>query len=229
MGINLIITITQRRNTEEFVEFFKKYGCTAILTAVANGTASKNILSVLGIESTEKAVSFTFAGDRLTSRIMKKLSSEMKIDTPYRGMAVSVPFSSVGSHTAAYLVQETEDESASDKEVNSVESKYELIIAICAGGHTDDVMDAARSAGAAGGTVVHAKGTGAAEAKKFFGLSIADEKEMVFIVSSIAKKSAIMRSVMQNAGAGTPAGALVFSLPVRETAGFKLIDAEDDE
>lgn len=36
---------------------------------------------------------------------------------------------------------------------------YELIIAIVNCGHADTVMDAARAAGAAGGTVLHAKGT----------------------------------------------------------------------
>ena len=48
--------------------------------------------------------------------------------------------------------------------------------------YTEKVMDAARQAGAAGGTVVHAKGTGAKYAK-FFGLTLADEKEMIYIVS----------------------------------------------
>ena len=108
-----------------------------------------------------------------------------------------------------------------------MDSKYELIITICSGGHTDTVMDAARAAGAAGDTVIHAKGTGAISAKKFFGLSIAAEKEMVFIVAKTDSKKDIMRAILQNAGADTDANALVFSLPVNDTAGFKLM--EEDE
>jgi nitrogen regulatory protein PII len=86
------------------------------------------------------------------------------------------------------------------------------------------VMDAARAAGAAGGTVIHAKGTGAMSAKKFFGLSIAAEKEMVFIVAKTADKKDIMRAIVQNAGADSEANALVFSLPVNDTAGFRLME-----
>ena len=109
-----------------------------------------------------------------------------------------------------------------------MESKYELIITVCSGGNTDIVMDAARAAGAAGGTVIHAKGT-AASAKKFFGLTIAEEKEMVFIVSSTKNKKDIMRSIIQNAGSNTEANSLVFSLPVNDTAGFKLMDDDSED
>ena len=37
---------------------------------------------------------------------------------------------------------------------------HELVVVVCNHGYTDDVMDVARSAGAGGGTVLHAKGTG---------------------------------------------------------------------
>ena len=60
---------------------------------------------------------------------------------------------------------------------------HELIMAIMNEGYSDTVMDAARSAGAGGGTVLHAKGTGRARAEKFFGVSLADEKDVVYIVA----------------------------------------------
>ncbi len=56
---------------------------------------------------------------------------------------------------------------------------YEVIVAIANEGYTDAVMNAARAAGARGGTVIHGKGTGAKNAQKFYNISIADEKEIV--------------------------------------------------
>lgn len=61
---------------------------------------------------------------------------------------------------------------------------YELIVAIVNRGHVDTVMDAAREAGAMGGTVVHAKGTNPGGTSQFFGMSIAEEKEMLLILSA---------------------------------------------
>lgn len=228
MELNMILTITRRNDSEQFVEFFRKYGCSVVMSVVANGTANKSLLSMLGLRASEKMVSVTFADPALRRRLMRKLSSEMKIDMPDRGVAVSVPLSSAGSYTAAALAPSADETGNTDaKEEDSMDSKYELIITICSGGHTDTVMDAARAAGAAGGTVIHAKGTGAISAKKFFGLSIAAEKEMVFIVAKNTNKKEIMRAILQNAGADTEANSLVFSLPVNDTAGFKLM--EEDE
>ena len=44
--------------------------------------------------------------------------------------------------------------------------KYEVIVAIVNEGHSDKVMDAAREAGARGGTITHARGSGTKEIEK---------------------------------------------------------------
>ena len=87
-------------------------------------------------------------------------------------------------------------------------------------------MDAAKGAGAGGGTVVHAKGTGMERAEAFFGVSLASEKEMIFIVAKSEQKNAIMQAVMRGAGMDTRAKAIVFSLPVTNTAGLRLMEEE---
>ncbi|MDY6059161.1 MAG: hypothetical protein SPI76_02305 [Candidatus Fimenecus sp.] len=99
-----------------------------------------------------------------------------------------------------------------------------LIVAVANEGRTDTVMNAARAAGAAGGTVIHGKGTASEEAAHFFNISIASEKEMIFIISKKEQKSQIMRSVLEKAGPGTEAGAVLFSLPVTSVEGFGLFD-----
>ena len=86
---------------------------------------------------------------------------------------------------------------------------------------TDQVMDAARGAGAAGGTSLHAKGTGTELARKFLGVSIAAEKELVLIVTREETRKPIMKAIMEQAGSRTKAQSLVFSLPVDEIAGLR--------
>ncbi len=77
---------------------------------------------------------------------------------------------------------------------------------------------------AVGGTVIHDKGTGGAHAEKFLGVSLVPEKEMVFIVAKADHKKAIMESIMKDAGVKTDAKAIVFSLPVTDTASMRLLD-----
>ena len=86
------------------------------------------------------------------------------------------------------------------------------------------MMDAARGAGAYGGTVLHAKGTGMEQAEKFLGVSLAAEKEIILIVAKKEQKNDIMKAVMEQAGMESKAKSIVFSLPVTDTAGLRLIE-----
>ena len=105
----------------------------------------------------------------------------------------------------------------------------ELIVIISNQGYNELVMDAAREAGAYGGTILNARGTGMERAEKFLGISLASEKDMIFIVAKTRQRDAIMQSVMFKAGMETPAKAIAFSLPVADTAGLRLVDEEDEE
>ena len=127
-----------------------------------------------------------------------------------------------GDMTLAFLT----GNSAPDGAVPELSFEHELIMVIINEGHTDTVMDAARSAGAAGGTVLHAKGTGAKQAERFLGVSIAEEKELIIIVSKASEKAAIMKAIAENCGPGTPSGAISFSLPISAVAGLRVL--EDD-
>ena len=104
------------------------------------------------------------------------------------------------------------------------DTRYELLLVIANQGHTGSIMDAARAEGAGGGTVIHAKGTGMEGAAHFMGVELVNEKELVLIVSRTAQKNAIMKAIMSKAD--PKAGAIVFSLPVTDTAGLRLLDEE---
>ena len=72
-------------------------------------------------------------------------------------------------------------------------------------------------------------GTGGKEAEKFLGVTLVPEKEMVFIVARTERKNDIMKAIMESAGTNTKAGSIVFSLPVTDTAGMRLMEYVDDE
>lgn len=73
--------------------------------------------------------------------------------------------------------------------------------------------------------ILHARGTGMHQAERFFGVSLASEKDILFIVARTAEKNKIMQAIMEKAGMNTPAQSIVFSLPVTDTAGLTLVDA----
>ena len=220
---DLMIVITDRSRGGEFAAWFQAQGATLVLSALGQGTAATEVLDYLGLEATEKAV-LLLAAPR-SGRLVRKAARELWLDVPGRGILMAVPISSVGGARARdYLLSwQAEEEDDMERDIT-----HELIVVIANRGHTDQVMDAARSAGAAGGTTIHAKGTGTELARKFFGVSLAAEKEIVFILAKEADRKPIMKAVMTQAGMSTKAQAVVFSLPVTDLAGLRLLE-EDGE
>nr|WP_325212658.1 P-II family nitrogen regulator [uncultured Oscillibacter sp.] len=219
----LMIVITDRSRGGDFASWFQAQGATLILSALGQGTAATEVLDYLGLEATEKAV-LLLAAPR-SERLVRRAARELWLDVPGRGILMAVPISSVGGARARdYLLSwQAEEDDDMDREIT-----HELIVIIANRGHTDQVMDAARSAGAAGGTTIHAKGTGTELARKFLGVSLAAEKEIVFILAKEADRKPIMKAVMTQAGMQTKAQAVVFSLPVTDLAGLRLLE-EDKE
>ena len=130
---------------------------------------------------------------------------------------LTVPLKSVaGGKTLSYLTDDLKAGGAPN-----MNFEHELITVILNEGYSDFVMDAARAAGAGGGTVLHAKGTGGTRGEKFFSVSLADEKDMIYIIAHKDEKAAIMRSINEQAGPGTKAGAICFSLPISSVAGLR--------
>lgn len=187
---------------------------------LGRGTATKNVLDLLGLSTHEYHIIMTIADRDRTEKLIEEARRNLYIDAPGQGIIAATPIKSVGGgKTLANLNAGRPAEGAPEINYN-----YEIVLAIANEGYTDTVMEAAREAGARGGTVLHGKGTGSKDAAKFFGVSIASEKEVIMIVARATEKAAIMKSIINKAGVGTDAGAVVMSLPVSAVAGFGLLD-----
>jgi nitrogen regulatory protein PII len=101
------------------------------------------------------------------------------------------------------------------------ENKYELVLCIVNAGFSQNVMQAARAAGAQGGTIIRARGSANPEAEEFFNISIQSDKEMVMILVPKTIKDEVIRAVYKDAGLGKDAQGIIFSLPVNRFTTFK--------
>ena len=223
MIMDFVVAIVDRARAEDMLEVYRSHGLPIVLTMLGNGTATSEHLSLYGLEATEKALVASVACGDMTRQLIKSAKRRLFIDIPGNGIMLAVPIKSVGGgRTLAFLT----GNSAPDGAVPELSFEHELIMVIINEGHTDTVMDAARSAGAGGGTVLHAKGTGRSRAESFFGVSLADEKDVVYIVAYADQKADIMRAIQEQAGPGTKAGAICFSLPISAVAGLRERETE---
>ncbi|MBU9735589.1 P-II family nitrogen regulator [Diplocloster agilis] len=221
----LMVTITNRNMLPKFLSFYQERNMEISLITLGKGTANSEMLDYFGLEDSEKAVIFGVVTDSVWLTLKKGLQSKLQIDIPGTGIAFTIPLSSIGGKRELLFLTENQ---AYEKGAESTLTgcTHDLLLVIANQGYSELVMEAARSAGAAGGTIIHAKGTGMEQAEKFLGVSLASEKEMIFIITKTEEKNQIMQAVMRQAGMQSKAKSIVISLPVTSTAGLRLVEEE---
>lgn len=221
----LMVTISDRNFSRRLLAFYKEYALTVTLISLGRGTAADEVLDSFGLEASEKAILFALVTDTEWKELKSGLEKQIKIDIPGTGIAFIIPVSSIGGKKQLQFLTEGR-EFEKGEESTLKETKHELLVVIANQGYTEMIMDAAREAKATGGTVIHAKGTGMKKAEQFLGVSLAAEKEIIFMVARREDKNAIMRAIMEKAGLESKAKSIIFSLPVTETAGMRLMEDE---
>lgn len=219
----LMTTIVDRKVGKKYLELYMANDQHVMFTSLGAGTASSDMLDYLGLDKAEKLVIFSVQEEEDWFLIKKQLQKKLKIDAPGGGIAFIIPLSSIGGKKALQFLLEKQ-EYRKEEESTLKDTERELIIVIANQGNIELIMDAAREAGAYGGTVIHARGTGMEKAEQFMGVSLAAEKEMIFIVAKKEQKNNIMKAIMEKAGMESRAKSIVFSLPVTDTAGLRLME-----
>ena len=219
----LMITVADRKQLPTFLEFYEKHQVNVGVLALGRGLASSEVLDYLGLEDAVKAVAVSVVTDRVWAALKKGLEQELRIDIPGSGIVFTVPMGSIGGKRQLLFLTAGQNYEKGEESVLKG-TDHELVIIITNQGYTELVMDAARDAGAAGGTMLHARGVGMKYAEKFLGVSLVAEKELILMVVKTEKKNEIMKAVMDEAGLESRARSVVFSLPVTSTAGLRLLE-----
>ena len=206
----MFINISPKKTSENVIEMLNKNNVPITLGRYGKGTATEVMLDYLGIAEKDKCITFSFTSLELALEVAQKIKKKYR-DT----FSFVAPISSIGGkHIMDHLSESLPE--VNNKDLSSFKFNKELLLIIANRGHIDIVMEVARNAGAPGGTVIHARGTGSDTSEKFFGVTLGAEKEMIFIVTDRDKKDTIMKEIMEKVGSNTDAGSIVFSLPVSE-------------
>ncbi len=222
VSLKAVVSIVDYRYADKVSQLYLKNNVPLNLITHGHGSATSDILDYLGIGETKKGVIVSLATSKAAKSILNKLASEMNFDKPGTGIAFTVPLSSASNFLSSICVKSE----IKNKEVDNYMygCEYELIMTIVTKGNFNDVMDAAKSAGATGGTLIHARGLGTEEAAKFLGITIQPEKDLVMIIVPKKNKQNIMEAIVKKAGLSTDGKGISFSLPVDSAIGLRNLE-----
>lgn len=222
----LLISIVNRGDDERLTELLNDFSVALTFSCMGMGTARSAVLNYLGIGTSEKAVMLSLIPESDEEDILREIENKMSLYLVGRGISFTVPLSAVSQIVANGITGAANEKYVDGRKImTDKERAYDLIVVAVAEGYVDEAMEAARKAGAAGGTVIRARSLGNAKAEQFVGISIQEECEMLLILSKREGKAAIMQAISQSAGLKTEAGGILFSLPVDKTVGVGAVGA----
>lgn len=218
-AFQLLMLIATPKLADAAAELFKKGSLPIQYRFNAQGTASSEMMDMLGLGSIDKGVLISMMPKSFSDVMMEKLHTELKLDTENSGIAFTIPLTGANNLILRMLSKNNEEIIGKEENVMT-EAKYTLIASIVDRGFSEDVMNAARTEGAKGGTVFHSRRIGNEEAMGFWGLSVAEEKEIVMILAPVTDKVSIMKAISEKCGMGSEAKGIVLSLPIDSAIGI---------
>ena len=217
----VLVSIVNHDDEKRLKEILDETSVALSFMFAGTGTARSAVLDYLGIGGTEKSVILSLIPESDEEAIMRELRVRMSLYLVGRGISFTIPLSAVSQIVSNGLESAATEKTIDGSKIMKDEQRqYDLIIAAVAANYVDDAMEAARSAGAAGGTIVRGRSTSNEKAEQFIGISLMHEQELLFILTTRERKLAIMQALSEKVGLKTEAGGVIFSVPVDKTAGI---------
>ena len=98
---------------------------------------------------------------------------------------------------------------------------FKCILAMVKPNLTDQVVTSAKEAGATGATIMAASGTGAGEAKSFFGLCLDIRTDLILFLVGESNVAPILSAIQKSGRFSEPGTGIAMVLPVEQTAGME--------
>jgi nitrogen regulatory protein PII len=222
--LDLLVSIVPNGQAGAIIDLMVKGEASASFISHGKGTASSDFYDVLGLGENQKQIVFSLIKERRWPGIKAALAQRFSVSEWSRGVAFAVRLDSLCGVSVYKIL--TNDRGIEPKGVSAMEAEiikrdsYEMVMVIVNDGFTDLVMTAARSAGARGGTVLTARGTGNKEIEKFFGVVITPEKQIVIILVPKHIKDAVIEAIYKEVGINTKGQGICFSVPCRDVCGI---------
>jgi nitrogen regulatory protein PII len=225
--IYLLVTIVERGLGDKVITEMRHLGATFNMATVGYSAVGLDLVDYFGLSEHSTDLVFSVVTESKRKIALSMAEYKFSLDTPEKGLAFIVPISGVGGPVSLKYISGLEpEEHEKQAEVKNMkmndynEAEYRCIITIVNRGYADQVIDAARDAGARGGTILYARGTGIHETETFMNISITPEKEMVFILVKRELAKTITHAILVSAGLKTKGRGISFILPVTDAVGM---------
>lgn len=208
---SVLIILVPYGHAPKIIHAGKAMGLQGATTAIAHGTVKSKLLDFLGINQIRKELILTIGNHDNLVEIIEKLDKKYRITRKNFGIAFMIPVEAFIKGKEPFVLTELED----------IQPMKSAIFTIVNRGCANDVVDASVAAGARGGTILNARGSGAHQAAMIFDIEIEPEKEVVLTIVDADKTEIIVNAIRANSNIEQDGHGILFVLPITDSYGIK--------
>ena len=214
----LLLTLIMDEGYDKKVNLFlNKYGIKFKTVTSAIGTASPSVLDYFGLTETHKDVFLAVIPSYLEEKILSKIKTTFKLEQQGSGVAFTIPITSSNKFLSDIFNKENIEKGDN---IMEDEIKYHLVITVVLEGYLEQVMAAAKRAGATGGTVIKARGLANIMPNKVLGFNIEPERELILNIVDDESKNKVMEEITKTCGIKTGGKGVCVALPISMAEGL---------
>ncbi|HHW12030.1 MAG TPA: P-II family nitrogen regulator [Firmicutes bacterium] len=196
------------------INILKQQGVTGGTVFLGKGTVRNHLLEILDLTDIRKEIVLSVTVSSLADQALEALNQQLALHKPHHGIAFTIPVKGqVGVH-------HPEAPGQSKERRGVIKPMYNAIFTIVDKGKAEEVVEAGKSAGARGATVINARGSGIHETQKLFAMPIEPEKEIVMILAQVELTDAIVSKIKAQLQIEEPGKGIMFILNVDKTYGL---------
>lgn len=212
-----VVTITNLGNDKKIKEVFDLSKVGIVFACHGQGTAPSAIMDMFGLSGREKIITAGFIDKKGTAGFFKHL--EEKLSFSQKGHGISFTMAPISMQSQIMSTINTENVQGDEGQMKE-QTPYVAILAAVAGGFSEEVVEAARSAGARGGTIMKGMRDTSHEISESLGMPLMDEQDFVLILVSREIKNEVMNAITAKCGINTEAHGIVSAFALDEVFGF---------
>lgn len=218
-NLKALVGILSLRDAEKLTELINASCAALSYEADAKGTARSSVLDYLGLGETDKKIVVSLFPERAEKAVLEEIRENMSLYLAGKGICFTVPLTGASAIVANALKKSVSDTEKNGGKKVKKQREYTLIVTAMQKGFAEEAMEAARTAGAAGGTVLTAATLGDKKAEQLIGVTLQKETDVLLILAKNDGKDAITEAILKKVGLKTDGGGVVFTLPVDNLVG----------
>lgn len=221
--LGIVVTVVNDGQASAIVNLLSRVNSAVSFITHGEGTAKNDLYDVLGVGEQKKQIVFSTVKRRDWVALAESIEERFSVSRAAKGISFMLDIDAVASvSTYKFLTDRRVEPKEAERGISKMDNSmnYEVIFAIVNNGYTDLVMNAAKRAGARGGTIINARGTGNKDIEKFYGVVITPEKQIVMILVPKSIRDAVLEQITLETNIHSKGQGIAFSLPVDGVVGL---------